>query len=97
MKRRPHVRFVSHPLPVLAVAVAMTFLAAMAIRAWVRSHNRFLLYVAGAFAVFALKSVITAYGLQTGTPGHENLELVGTVLDAVIAGLLVVPFILRPR
>lgn len=87
----------THPLPVLAVAAAMVFLASMSLRAWMRSRNRILPFITAAFVVFAAKSLVTAYGLHTGTPAHEDLELVGTLLDLVIAALLVAPFLLRTR
>jgi len=79
------------------VAGAMVFLGSMAIRAWRRSQNRILLFVAGAFGVFAIKELVTAYGLWKGVPGHEDLELLVTVMDVVIAGLLIAPFVFRPR
>jgi hypothetical protein len=90
-------RGVSHPLPVLAVGLVMAFLSGMALRAWSRSRNRILLFVCAAFAVFALKEFVTAFALYAKRPGHEDLELLGTILDLGIAALLVAPFVLRAR
>ena len=87
----------AHPIPVLAVGLAMAFLSGMALRAWIRSRNRTLQFVCAAFAVFAVKEFFTAYALWARQPGHEDLELLATILDLAIAALLVAPFVLRPR
>ena len=68
-------------------------LTALAVGAWRRTGNRKLAFVAGAFGLFFAKSVFTAYSLWTGFLGHEDLELAGAMLDVVIVGLLVAPFL----
>ncbi|HJQ94069.1 MAG TPA: hypothetical protein VJ874_07295 [Candidatus Thermoplasmatota archaeon] len=68
-------------------------LAALAFGAWRRTGNRKLGLVAAAFSVFVAKAAVTAYSLWTSLIGHEDLELVGALLDAVIVLLLVAPFL----
>ena len=68
-------------------------LASLAAGAWRRTGNRKLAFVAAAFAVFVLKAAATAYSLWTGVVGHEDLELLGAMLDVVIVVLLIAPFL----
>jgi hypothetical protein len=68
-------------------------LMALALGAWQRTGNRRLAFVAGAFFVFFAKSSLTAYSLWSGFIGHEDLELVGALLDLVVVVLLVLPFL----
>jgi hypothetical protein len=66
-------------------------LAALAVGAWNRTGNRKLGLVAAAFGVFVVKAAVTAYSLWTGIIGHEDLELVGALLDVVVVMLLIAP------
>lgn len=68
-------------------------LAVLAAGAWRRTGNRKLAFVAAAFAVFVVKEAVTAYSLWSGAIGHEDLELVGAMLDVVVVLLLVTPFL----
>lgn len=68
-------------------------LAILAVGAWRRTGNRRLGFVAAAFFVFVVKSAVTAYSLWTGLIGHEDLELAGALLDLVVVGLLIAPFL----
>jgi hypothetical protein len=68
-------------------------LASLAVGAWQRTGNRKLAFVAAAFWLFFLKSSLTAYSVWTGVIGHEDLELVGAVLDVAIVGLLIAPLL----
>lgn len=68
-------------------------LASLAIGAWRRTGNRKLAFVAGAFGMFTVKSMVTAYSLWTGFIGHEDLELLGALLDVVIVVLLIAPLL----
>jgi hypothetical protein len=88
-----------------AVALISLALAVLGRRAQVRSGNPRLGYVAAAFAVFCLKSLVTVYALlkDPGTAsastgfvlGHGHLELLNSALDLVIVFLLFVPFLRR--
>jgi hypothetical protein len=89
------------------VALISLALAVMARRAHVKTRNPKLGYVTAAFAVFFLKSIITAYALlrdpnQTSEvqPGfiltHGHLEFLNSALDLVIVALLIAPFLRRP-
>jgi hypothetical protein len=91
-----------------AVALISLALAVLGRRAQVRSGNPKLGYVAAAFAVFCLKSLVTVYALlkdpgQAGAStassgfvlGHGHLELLNSALDLVIVFLLFVPFLRR--
>ncbi len=68
-------------------------LAALAVGAWHRTGNRKLGLVAAAFGVFVAKSALTAYSIWTGFLRHEDLELVGALLDVVVVMLLIAPFL----
>lgn len=68
-------------------------LAILAVGAWRRTGNRKLGLVAAAFSVFVVKAAVTAYSLWTGAIGHEDLELVGALLDVAVVVLLVAPFL----
>ncbi len=78
---------------VAALSLLLTFLAAAA---WNRSGNRKLAFVMLAFLAFFLKSVLTAYSVETNVIQHEHLELVGSLFDLLILLLLVAPFGLAP-
>ena len=67
-------------------------LASLAVGAWHRTGNRKLAFVTAAFGVFFAKSVLTAYSVETGFVGHEDLELIGALADLVVVLLLVAPF-----
>ncbi|MHB1260223.1 MAG: hypothetical protein ACYC2H_00760 [Thermoplasmatota archaeon] len=80
---------------IVAVHLICLALTVMAAAAWRRNGNRRLLFVAAAFLVFAMKSLLTAYSLTTEFLHHENLEAVGSLLDLIVVSLLVAPFLLR--
>jgi uncharacterized membrane protein YccC len=85
-----------HATTIALIVLAGTLglaLATLAFGAWRRTGNRKLAFVGVAFAVFFGKSLLTAYSLWTGFLGHEDLELVGALLDVVIVALLVSPFL----
>lgn len=71
-------------------------LAGLALRARGRSGNRQLGFVAGAFLLFAAKSVFSAYNVWTHDIAHDAIELVLSLFDLVILGLLVLPLLVRP-
>ena len=75
-----------------AVTLALTFLAAAA---WQRTRNDKLLYVTTAFALFALKSAVTAAAIGYDLLGHHTVEVLGSAFDLVIVLLLVAPFVVR--
>lgn len=78
---------------VAALSLLLTFLAAAALN---RSGNRKLAFVMLAFLAFFVKSVLTAYSVETDFIQHEHLELVGSLFDLLILLLLVAPFGLAP-
>ena len=81
-------------LALIAVtALVSLVLALLAAGAWKRSGNAKLVPVMLAFWIFFVKSVLTAYSLHTDFLHHEDLELVGTLLDLVIVLLLMAPFV----
>ena len=80
-------------LLIAAVAVVSLLLTALAASAWRRTGNRKLAFVTSAFAVFFLKSVVTAYAVRTDAIHHEALELLGSLADLAIVLLLVAPFL----
>lgn len=80
---------------IVAVLLICLTLTVLALAAWRRNRDRRLLFVAGAFLVFALKSLLTAYSLSSGFLHHEDLEGAGALFDLVIVLLLVAPFLFR--
>ena len=77
---------------IATVAVVSLLLTILAAAAWRRTGNRKLAFVTAAFFVFFAKSVLTAYSVETGFVGHEDLELIGALADLVVVLLLVAPF-----
>lgn len=80
---------------IIVVAVVSLILTILAAAAWRRTGNRKLAFVTGAFAVFFLKSILTAYSVSTGFIQHEDLELIGSLGDLAVVLLLVAPFLAR--
>lgn len=80
---------------ILVVAVVSLALCILAARAWRATANGKLAFVTAAFAAFVLKSLLTAYALHTDAIAHEDLEVVGSVLDLAIVLLLIAPFLVR--
>lgn len=74
---------------VALISLALTLLAGLA---WRRSNNAKLGFVTAAFGVMFLKSSMTAYSIETGFLGHEDLELAGSLGDLVVVMLLLSPF-----
>lgn len=77
------------------VALAMAVLAVAGLAAYRRKPESFLLFITLAFFVFFLKSalLVVGFGFHLGAP--ELYELLGSLLDLVIAGLLLAPFFIR--
>lgn len=75
-----------------AVALVSLVLTVLAALAWRRAGNAKLGFVTAAFAVFFLKSALTAYSIESEFLGHEDLELVGSLADLVVVILLLAPF-----
>lgn len=81
-------------LALIAVtALVSLVLALLAAGAWRRTGNRKLVPVMVAFWIFFVKSAVTGYSLKTDFLHHEDLELVGTLLDLLIVLLLMAPFV----
>lgn len=77
---------------VLIIATVSFVLMLLTWMAANRTGHRKVRYVAAAFGVHFVKSSSVAYGLFTGTIGHEVLEVVEAVFDALMIALLAIPF-----
>lgn len=80
------------------VGLISLVLAVVAVRAYRRTGNRSLFFVAGAFGVFTLKGVLIVSSwnqwevrLMSGTA----LEIANSALDFLVVLLLVIPLLLR--
>ena len=91
----------AHPSETLAMLVvafvaAIAFLLALiAYRAKIRTDNRALLFLVGAFALLAVKGILVAVALPTHIIGHENLELVSALFDLGVVALIAWPLLRR--
>ena len=74
-------------------ALVSLVLALLAAGAWKRTGNGKLVPVMLAFWIFFVKSVLTGYSLRSEFLHHEDLELVGSLLDLLIVLLLMAPFV----
>lgn len=77
---------------VLLVAIASLVLMVLTWIAANRTGHRKVRYVAAAFGVHFAKSTIVAYALFTGRLGHEVVEVIEAVFDALMITLLAIPF-----
>jgi len=82
---------------IAAVALVSLALLVLALAARRRTGNRKLGFVAAAFAVFVLKSVVTAYAVATDAIHHEDLELLGSLAGLAVVLLLAAPFLAPAR
>lgn len=80
----------------LLVGLIALVMAALAWQARRRSGNRQLGFVAGAFGLFLAKSLFSAYNVQTHYVPHDTIELVLSLFDLAIIGLLFLPLVVRP-
>jgi hypothetical protein len=95
------VRIVLSP-PVVAVnaAIVATVAAVVAIASWramVRTGNRHIGFVVGAFALLALKGVAKAYVLAGGEGETTEMEFVFSLVDLAVVGLVAWPLLLSRR
>lgn len=79
------------------VALLAFVLSALALRAARRRANPRLKWVAGAFFVFGLKNVFSAFNVATHDVPHDAIELALSVFDLVIILMLFVPLFVRRR
>jgi hypothetical protein len=79
----------------LVVGLIALVMAVLALRARGRSGNRKLLCVAAAFGLFVVKSVFSAYNVQTHAVPHDLIELGLSLFDLAIIGLLFLPFVVK--
>lgn len=77
------------------VAVAMLMLTVLGASAYRRDRRTFVLFISLAFAMFFVKSAILAVGFWFHYGAPELYELLGSLFDLVIAGLLIAPFLIR--
>lgn len=94
----PRCHVVTHPLSVLivlAVGVVSAALAIMGALAARRTGDNKLWFVTAAFLVFAAKGFLTSLSLWKDLIGHEDLEMVGAVMEFTAVILLVAPFLRR--
>lgn len=86
-----------HAAIVVAAFVALVMLALVvaAATAHVRDKRPFVLWIAAAFGVFALKNAGLVVALWLHVGPHELVELVAALMDLTVAGLLAAPFLVR--
>lgn len=81
---------------ILVATLAFT-MAGMAFAAARKRGNRGLRLVAISFAVFGVKNLFSAVNVSTHLVEHDMIELILSLFDLVILGLLFTPFLLRKR
>lgn len=74
-------------------AAASVFLLVFAFRAYRKSRDANMAFVAGAFTLFLLKGALVAYSLHVSLIQHEVLELVDAIGDLGTVFLLVIPIV----
>lgn len=79
------------------VAVLALGLAVVAFGAARKRANRGLYYVGLAFLVFGVKNAFSAYNVLVHTVQHDDIELVLSLFDLAIIGLLFLPLVRRRR
>lgn len=77
---------------VAIVALISLVLTILTWTAYRRTGHPKVRYIALAFLVHTTKSSIVAYGLATGTIGHDILEVVEACFDFTMVVLLFLPF-----
>ena len=97
IRRAPPCSAMSHHEPtdvaiIAAVAALSLTLTFLAWAAWRRTGNSKLGFVTAAFFTFFVKTILTAYSVETNFIEHEHLELIGSLFDLLILLLLVAPF-----
>lgn len=80
----------------LSGALGLTLLV-FAVRAYRADRAPALAFVAGAFTVFTLKSLMVAYALWSGAIEHETLEFIDAVGDLGTILLLTLPVLWPQR
>lgn len=82
----------------LLVAAITAYMAYRVLRSYRATDDMRMLFVFMAFLVFSLKSIFIAITVvPPHVVKHDSIEAVGALFDAVIVGLLFVPFIVRSR
>lgn len=79
------------------VALLALGLALLAFRAWRKRRNAGLAWVGGAFVVFAVKNVFSAYNVTEHAVPHDEIELILSLFDLLIMLMLFAPFLGRRR
>lgn len=90
----------SPPLVAVNAAVVASVSAVVAIASWramVRTGNRHIGFVAGAFALLSLKGIVKAYVLAGGQGEPAELEFVFSLVDLAVVGLVAWPLLLSRR
>lgn len=78
-----------------AVAVLCGVIAGASWRAMVRTGNRSIGFVVGAFAILSAKNLLKALELAAGQQETPLGELVFSLVDLVAVGLIAAPLFLR--
>ena len=91
-----HAHDIAFAVSVLSGLISLGLLT-FAIRAYRRSQEGALAFVAGAFTVFAIKSFVVAYALRTGVVEHELLELIDAIGDLATIFFFLVPILWPAR
>jgi hypothetical protein len=90
----------SAPLVAVNAAIVATIAAVVAIASWramVRTGNRHIGFVAGAFALLSLKGIVKAYVLAGGNGEPPELEFAFSLVDLAVVGLVAWPLLLSRR
>ena len=80
-----------------AVGLVAAVVAFAAWRATLRSGNRAILFVVAAFGLLALKGAAKAWSLSGGEPESRNVELLFSLVDLAVVGLVAWPLLTRRR
>lgn len=81
----------------LLVATLALALAGLAYGAARKRSNRALHWVALAFLIFTVKNLFSAYNVVEHTVPHDAIELVLSLFDLALLGLLFLPLVFRRR
>lgn len=85
------------PFLIVLSGIVSLILLALALRAWTRTRDRALLFVAAAFAVFGGKNFVLGYAMYQALLSPAVVGIADTIADLVTVLLFVVPILLPRR
>ena len=77
------------------VGIIAAALSIISYVAYLRTQNRAVLFLVGAFVVFTIKNLFAAASLSANIVAHEHLEVIEGLFDLVVVALLIAPFFSR--